>query len=81
MSHARPLPDAATAPYPPHPAPQAATPPAPPPHGAATDVEAAPATAADGQTARWLAAGAAIGVGSAAIVAAAMYVGRKDKRG
>ncbi|MEH3105941.1 MAG: hypothetical protein PGN09_01240 [Sphingomonas fennica] len=72
MSHARPLPQAATAPYPPQPAPHgAATPPAP-----AADEEPDTADGGDGRTAKWLAAGAAIGVGSAAIVAAALYAGR-----
>ena len=79
MSHARPLPDAAVAPWPAQPAPMKHDD-TPPPHGAASTDRVAltddstPETRAN--AARWAAAGIGIGIGSAALVAAFLYAGK-----
>lgn len=62
MTHARPIPDAATPPYPPHPAPRADQ------HEG--DAPAAAETAKPKRDSNWA---AAVGIGSAAIVAALIY--------
>lgn len=72
MSHARPLPDAAVAPYPPHPAPIV--------HH---DKPAEPAAKAEPKAvtpSKWLAAGIGVGIGSAAIVAALLYSNYENRR-
>ncbi|HEX8445902.1 MAG TPA: hypothetical protein VF649_04735 [Sphingomonas sp.] len=73
MSHTPPIPDAATAPFPAHPAPRPhadiPTPPTPP-------TPPKPDSTGDSTTRRVI-AGAAVGIGSAAIVAALLYTNRK----
>jgi len=73
MSHTPPLPADAVAPFPAHPEPHGH------PHGyapRATDASRPPSTASDDKTRRVI-AGAAVGIGSAAIVAALLYANRK----
>ncbi|WCT72401.1 hypothetical protein PQ455_12220 [Sphingomonas naphthae] len=83
MSHARPLPDAAVAPWPAQPAPIRHDD-APPPHGAATTDtvrtpdDSTPQTQAN--AARWAAAGVGIGIGSAALVAAFLYASKSKRK-
>ena len=72
MSHARPLPDAAVAPYPPR----------APPLGE-HDTPAPPAAKAEAKAAspsNWLVAGIGVGIGSAAIVAALLYSNYETRR-
>lgn len=71
MSHTPPIPEASVAPWPAHPEPH--------PHGYAPRPPEPPetdSTASEDRTRRVI-AGAAVGIGSAAIVAALLYVNRK----
>lgn len=71
MSHTPPVPEASIAPFPAHPAPH----PAPPLKPAKAET-----TASEDRTRRVI-AGAAVGIGSAALVAALLYANRKPGKG
>ena len=73
MSHTPPIPKASVAPFPIHPEPHDT------PVVAKTDHAAASAAASDEKTRRVI-AGAAVGIGSAAIVAALLYANRKPSK-
>jgi hypothetical protein len=84
MTHHPPMPDASTSPYPLHPAPLAAT------HGDDKPAEQEADEGTDNATGanppilkpkQMLGLGAAVGIGSAAIVAALLYAGRDDAQG
>ena len=74
MSHTPPIPKASVAPFPAHPEPHVADAAA-----KADPAAAAPAATPDDKTRRVI-AGAAVGIGSAAIVAALLYANRKPAR-
>ncbi len=70
MSHTPPVPEASIAPFPSHPAPQ-------PPDATPTPKAQTEKAQAAGEDRSRLITGAAVGIGSAAIVAALLYVNRK----